>query len=60
MPNNLSNSEDSRLPLRFAGMLYDNLSASVCASTGIYTGNDVIRMLLAGADMISFSTVVDI
>ena len=52
MPHNLSNSEDSRLPLRFAGMLYDNLSASVCASTGIYTGNDVIRMLLAGADAV--------
>jgi dihydroorotate dehydrogenase (fumarate) len=52
MPHNLSNSEDSRLPLRFAGMLYGNIGASVCASTGIYTGNDVIRMLLAGADVV--------
>jgi len=52
MPYNLSNSEDSRLPLRFAGMLHGNIKASVCASTGIYTGNDVIRMLLAGADAV--------
>jgi dihydroorotate dehydrogenase (fumarate) len=52
MPYNLSNSEDSRLPLRFAGMLYGNIRASVCASTGIYSGNDVIKMLLAGADTV--------
>jgi len=52
MPYNFSNSEDSRLPLRFAGLLYGNINASVCASTGIYSGNDVIRMLLAGADAV--------
>jgi dihydroorotate dehydrogenase (fumarate) len=52
MPYNLSNSEDSRLPLRFAGMLYGNIRASVCATTGIYSGNDVIKMLLAGADTV--------
>lgn len=52
MPYNLSNTEDNRLPLRFAGMLYGNIEASVCASTGIYTGNDVVKMLLAGADTV--------
>jgi len=52
MPYNLSNTEDSRLPLRFAGMLYGNIEASVCTSTGIYTGNDAIKMLLAGADAV--------
>ncbi|MDZ7634594.1 MAG: hypothetical protein U5L72_09230 [Bacteroidales bacterium] len=52
MPYNLSSSDDNRLPLRFAGMLHENIRASVCTSTGIYSGNDVIKMILAGADAI--------
>ena len=52
MPYNLSNNEDNRLPLRFAGMLYENIRASICASTGIYSGNDVIKMILAGANVV--------
>ncbi|MDX9729261.1 MAG: dihydroorotate dehydrogenase, partial [Bacteroidales bacterium] len=52
MPTNLSSSEDNRLPLRFTGMLHGNVKASVCTSTGIYSANDVIKMLLAGADAV--------
>lgn len=52
MPTNLSSSEDNRLPLRFTGMLHGNVKASVCTSTGIYTANDVIKMILAGADAV--------
>ncbi len=52
MPTNLSSSEDNRLPLRFTGMLHGNIKASVCTSTGIYSANDVIKMLLAGADAV--------
>jgi len=52
MPANLSSSEDNRLPLRFTGMLHGNVKASVCTSTGIYSANDVIKMLLAGADAV--------
>jgi len=52
MPYNLSSSEDLKLPLRFTGMLYGNIGASVCTSTGVYSGNDVIKMLLAGADAV--------
>jgi dihydroorotate dehydrogenase (fumarate) len=52
MPANLSSSEDHRLPLRFTGMLHGNIKASVCTSTGIYSANDVIKMLLAGADVV--------
>lgn len=51
-PYNLSNVEDHRLPLRFAGLLYGNTSGSVCANTGIFSGQDVIKMILAGADCI--------
>ena len=52
MPNNLSNSDDIKIPLRFTGIIYGSVSASVCATTGIYTGNDVIKMILAGADAV--------
>ncbi|MGE5418767.1 MAG: dihydroorotate dehydrogenase-like protein [Chloroflexota bacterium] len=51
-PYNLSNREDNRLPLRFAGLLYGNIEASICANSGILGGGDVVRMLLAGADSV--------
>ena len=51
-PYTLSHREDNRLPLRFAGLLYGNTKASVCASSGIISGFDVIKMLLAGADCV--------
>lgn len=46
---NLSEPVDSRLPLRYAGMLYKNIAGDVCASTGIYDGEAVAKVLLAGA-----------
>lgn len=51
-PFNLSNPEDKRLPLRFAGLLYGNIRASICTSSGIFSGRDVVKMLLAGADCV--------
>lgn len=51
-PYSLSNAEDSRLPLRFSGLLYNNTKASICASSGIFSGFDVVRMILAGADAV--------
>ena len=51
-PYNLSNREDNRMPLRFAGLLHGNINASICANSGILNGGDVIRMLLAGADAV--------
>lgn len=51
-PYNLSNEQDNRLALRFAGLLYGNVNGSVCASQGIFTGADVIKMILAGADAV--------
>ena len=51
-PYNLSNEQDNRLPLRYAGMLYGQLNCNVCANSGIFTGEDVIKMLLAGADAV--------
>jgi len=51
-PYNLSSSDDHRLPLRFAGLLFGNVKTSVCTSSGILNGHDVIKMLLAGADSV--------
>ncbi|MEZ5198946.1 MAG: dihydroorotate dehydrogenase-like protein [Bacteroidales bacterium] len=51
-PYNLSNHDECRLPLRFAGLLYDNINASICSSRGIFTGEDVISMILGGADCV--------
>lgn len=48
-PYNLSNVEDNRLALRYAGLLHDKIKADICANTGILSGSDVIKMILAGA-----------
>lgn len=57
-PYSLSNSEDNRLPLRFAGLLYGNTKASVCTNTGIMNGSDVIKMILAGANCVQIVSTV--
>ncbi len=49
---NLSKEGDYKLPLRFAGMLYKKVKGSVCSNTGIFSGEDVARMILAGADCV--------
>jgi len=51
-PYHLSQQQDNRLPLRYAGILYDNTKADVCANSGIFNGDDVIKMLLAGANVV--------
>jgi dihydroorotate dehydrogenase (fumarate) len=57
-PYSLSNSEDNRLPLRFSGLLYGNITSSICANTGIMNGSDVIKMLLAGANCVQIVSTV--
>jgi dihydroorotate dehydrogenase (fumarate) len=51
-PWELSNPKDHMVGLRYAGLLYGNVEGSVCISRGIYDANDVIKMLLAGADVV--------
>ena len=51
-PFNLSHEGDYRLALRYAGLLFKQVKASVCASSGLYNGNDVVKVLLAGADCV--------
>ena len=56
-PFNWSVEKESRLPLRFIGLLHGQVKASLCASTGIFTGKDVAKMILAGADVVQIVSV---
>jgi dihydroorotate dehydrogenase (fumarate) len=48
----LSTSEELRLPLRWIAILHGHLGrASVAASTGVHTAEDVVKVLAAGADV---------
>ncbi len=51
-PWELSNPKDHMIGLRYAGLLHGNLDGSVCVSRGIYDANDVVKMILAGADVV--------
>jgi dihydroorotate dehydrogenase (fumarate) len=46
---NLSNEGDYRKSLRYSGLLFGNIKADVCSSHGIFTGADVVRLILSGA-----------
>jgi dihydroorotate dehydrogenase (fumarate) len=45
----LSRSEDLRLPLRWTAILSDQLNIDIAITTGVHTGTDVIKSMMAGA-----------
>jgi dihydroorotate dehydrogenase (fumarate) len=47
--SHLSNTGDYKQSLRYAGLLFDNIKADICSSYGIFSGEDVIKLLLSGA-----------
>jgi dihydroorotate dehydrogenase (fumarate) len=47
----LSTPQASRLPLRWIGILYDNIKADLAATSGIHYAEDAIKMLLVGANV---------
>ncbi len=47
----LSSSYDMRLPLRWIGVLYGHIKANLAATTGIHTSEDVLKMIMSGADV---------
>lgn len=40
-----------RVPLRWIALLYDRVRASLAATSGIHRASDVLKMLMAGADV---------
>jgi len=47
----LSSSAELRLPLRWIAILHRRFGVSLAASTGVHTAEDVVKVLLAGADV---------
>lgn len=45
----LSDSDELRLPLRWAAILYGRIHADIGLTTGVHTGRDVLKSLAAGA-----------
>ncbi len=47
----LSTPHDIRLPLRWIAILFGHIKASIAATSGVHTAEDVLKMLMAGADV---------
>jgi dihydroorotate dehydrogenase (fumarate) len=47
----LSTSEELRLPLRWIAILFGRVGTSLAATTGVHTGLDAAKVLLAGANV---------
>lgn len=53
----LSRSEDLLLPLRWIAILYGQIECSLALTTGVHTAKDVVKALLAGADVANVCSV---
>jgi len=53
----LSNSYEKRLPMRWIAILYGQLRASLAATSGVHTAEDVVKMILCGADVTMVASV---
>jgi dihydroorotate dehydrogenase (fumarate) len=47
----LSTSQDLRLPLTWIGILFGRIKASLAGSSGVHSPEDVVKLLLVGADV---------
>ncbi|KGF73669.1 dihydroorotate dehydrogenase [Neosynechococcus sphagnicola sy1] len=47
----LSTAQEMRLPMRWIALLYGRVALDLAASGGIHKGEDVVRMLMAGAQV---------
>jgi len=47
----LSTSEDLRMPLRWVAILYGRIEADLALTSGVHTGEDVIKSAMAGASV---------
>lgn len=52
----LSGPDDARLPLRWIAILRPQLSASLAGTSGIHNAEDVIKLVLAGADAVMMAS----
>ncbi len=47
----LSSPDENRLPMRWIAILHGRINASLAATTGIHSSEDVTKMIMAGADV---------
>ena len=47
----LSNSYANRLPMRWIGILFGKIKASLAATSGVHTAEDVLKLTMVGADV---------
>lgn len=47
----LSRSYDARLPLTWIGLLREHIDGSLAATSGVHTPEDILKLLLVGADV---------
>ncbi len=47
----LSTPDEVRLPLRWTGIIRPHVTMSIACSTGVHSGDDVAKLILAGADV---------
>ncbi len=45
----LSNSSDMLLPLRWTAILFDRVEADIALTSGVHTGEDIVKAIMAGA-----------
>jgi dihydroorotate dehydrogenase (fumarate) len=48
-PVQVSGENESKIPLRWTGIISGNVNADICSSNGIYNASDAIKMILSGA-----------
>lgn len=53
----LSKSHEMRLPLRWIAILYGHIKANMALTTGIHTTEDVVKAIMAGADIVNVASV---
>ena len=57
-PNlNFSSSYEIRLPLRWLAILYGRVKASLAATSGAHTAEDIVKFTMAGADVVMMASV---
>lgn len=53
-----SSSQELKLPLRWIALLYGRVQADLAITTGVHSGQDAIRALLAGAKVVQVASVI--
>lgn len=54
---NISSSASLSETLRWCAILYSKLNCSICANTGIHSGEDVLKAIMSGADAVALASV---